>query len=387
MKVTVAILNDNVKSIKKTIVKTVEIIFIVFLLIALSFFIKNIYISPRLLNLATNLRQADKTAITTASVVKSAYPIFNEKNYIFSKDGNNKNNKKQKANDDKEDKDKSSTEIQILDSMVNDDARSSVQAMSKSQNKNINVTETSNYQKITIYDNVNILNYSDKKDIDISNISDKIITLTKTSDSILLYNTHTSESYSNSENYKFEYDGTYRSRNANFNMLKITDELQKNLADKNFKVKHDTTPHDYGTYNSSYSRSRVTVKNDLSQMGNVGLSIDVHRDAAGDLTYGPTVDIKGVKIAQCMIVLGFGTDTMKNPYWQDNLSLAIQLERIGNNYYPGLFKSILARNSVYNQDLNKFSILIEIGATGNTIDQAILSARCISNILNILYKN
>lgn len=381
MKVTVAILDENVKSIKNMIIKTIEIIFIIFLLFSVCFFIKCIYISPKLLNLATNLRQADEQMITTSSVIKSAYPIFNEKNYLFSKDKNNKNNKAK--DNDKE----TLNELETLDSMVDDDTKESVQAMSKKQNKNISVTESGSYQKITIYDNVSILNYSNNRDIDISNISDKIITLTKASDSILLYNTHTSESYSNSEKYQFEYDGTYRSRNADFNMLKVTSELQKNLSDKSFKVKHDTTPHDYGTYDSSYSRSRVTVKNDLTQIGNVGLSIDVHRDAAGDLTYGPTTDIKNVKIAQCMIVLGIGTDTMKNPYWQDNLSLAIQLARIGNNYYPNLFKCILVRNSIYNQDLNKFSILIEIGATGNTIDQAILSTRCLSNVFNILYKN
>ncbi len=105
-----------------------------------------------------------------------------------------------------------------------------------------------------------MLNYTDNRNMDIEGMTSRIITLTKASDSILLYNTHTSESYSNSDKYKFDYDGTYRSRNASFNMLKVTDELQKSLAEKNFNARHDTTPHDYGTYDSSYSKSRVTVK-------------------------------------------------------------------------------------------------------------------------------
>ena len=163
--------------------------------------------------------------------------------------------------------------------------------------------------------------------------------------------------------------------------------MKEYLSEKSFNVKHDTTPHDYGTYNSSYSNSRKTVKSDLIEMGNVGLSIDVHRDAAGDLTYGPTVEINGVTVAQCMIVLGVGTDTLSNPYWQDNLSFALQFQKLANSYYPGLFKPMLVRNSVYNQDLNKFSILIEIGATGNTIDQALLSTKCLTNVLNLMYKN
>ena len=45
------------------------------------------------------------------------------------------------------------------------------------------------------------------------------------------------------------------------------------------------------------------------------------------------------------------------------------------------------RNSVYNQDLNKYSLLMEFGATGNTIEEVMLSTRCIANLLNIIYKD
>lgn len=386
MKITVAILNKNTKAIQSFISRVIYISFVCFLVFAVCFFAKYIYVSPKVLNLATNLRQADEKNVNANDLLAFSYPIFNAKNYVLTDESqkNQEDLKRQKAENKpiETDQDK----IEIIDSLVDDDTRQSVQAMSKNEAKNVTVKDSENMQRINIY-NVEILNYSSNRNIDVSNLSDRIITLTKASDSILLYNTHTSESYSNSDKYKFEYDGVYRSRNSNFNMLKITDQFQKNLSEKNFKVKHDTTPHDYGTYNSSYSRSRITVKNDLKTIGNVGLSIDVHRDAAGDLTYGPTADIKGVKVAQCMIVLGLGNDTIKNPYWQENLSLAITLQRIGNTYYPGLFKAMILRNSVYNQDLNKFSILIEIGATGNTIDQALLSTRCLTNVLNILYKN
>jgi len=47
---------------------------------------------------------------------------------------------------------------------------------------------------------------------------------------------------------------------------------------------------------------------------------------------------------------------------------------------------MLIRNSVYNQDLNRYSLLIEVGATGNTLDEAYYATRCISNLLDIIYK-
>lgn len=379
MKITVAILNNNINSLKGFILKIFTAIFFIAIIIAFCFSIKYIKVSPNILNFASNIRQAEKNDMTISSIISYSYPIFNSKNYIFI--ANKKNNDTQvvRQDDDKE-------LLNKLDEMVSEDKINSVQVVAKNDQKNLNITDTDNLQKISIY-NVNILNYSNERSLDFDSLFSRVITLTKTSDSILLYNTHTSESYSNSDRYKFEYDGTYRSRNSEYNMLKITEQMKEYLSEKSFNVKHDTTPHDYGTYNSSYSNSRKTVKSDLIEMGNVGLSIDVHRDAAGDLTYGPTVEINGVTVAQCMIVLGVGTDTLSNPYWQDNLSFALQFQKLANSYYPGLFKPMLVRNSVYNQDLNKFSILIEIGATGNTIDQALLSTKCLTNVLNLMYKN
>ena len=48
---------------------------------------------------------------------------------------------------------------------------------------------------------------------------------------------------------------------------------------------------------------------------------------------------------------------------------------------------MIIRNSVYNQDLNRYSLLVEVGASGNTIEQAELATRCLTNLLNIIYKD
>ena len=60
---------------------------------------------------------------------------------------------------------------------------------------------------------------------------------------------------------------------------------------------------------------------------------------------------------------------------------------LADEVYPGLFKPMIIRNSIYNQDLNKYSLLIEVGASGNTLDEAYLATRCLSNLLNIIYKD
>ena len=75
-----------------------------------------------------------------------------------------------------------------------------------------------------------------------------------------------------------------------------------------------------------------------------------------------------------------------NKYWEENLSLALQIVKKGEEMYPGLFRHVLVRDARYNQHLNKGSLLVEVGATGNTLEEAYYGARCFANILSKIYK-
>ena len=88
-----------------------------------------------------------------------------------------------------------------------------------------------------------------------------------------------------------------------------------------------------------------------------------------------------------MLVMGIGYDGEENPYYFQNLKLALEIQMLANKIYPGLFRPMIIRNSVYNQDLCENSFLIEVGASGNTIEEATLATRCLSNLLNILYSD
>jgi stage II sporulation protein P len=54
--------------------------------------------------------------------------------------------------------------------------------------------------------------------------------------------------------------------------------------------------------------------------------------------------------------------------------------------YPGLFRHILVRDSRYNQHIEDGSILVEVGATGNTLEEAYYAARCLGNIIAKIYE-
>lgn len=362
--------NNNVVNFKLS--KIIYIIVVIFGIIILA---KYIPVSPDVIYFASNFRQAEGKNVKISDVL-NIYGIYNKGNYIF--DENIPIEKAEKLDPQKD-------AIEILDNIVKDKNEQSV--FGEKNETNVEITENSeNIQRINL-NKMKILNYSSKRELDFKTLATSNITLTKKSDKILLYNTHTSESYANSENYKFEYSGARRTLDANYNMLSVAKKFKENLDSKGFEVIHDTTPHDYGTYTSSYARSRITVKSALATMGNAGVIIDVHRDATSDLDYRPVVNINGVQVAQCMLVMGVGSDVTNNPYAEDNLKLAFKIQQIADEVYPGLFKPMIIRNSIYNQDLNKYSLLIEVGASGNTLEEAYLATRCLSNLLNIVYKD
>ncbi|MEG2310996.1 MAG: stage II sporulation protein P, partial [Clostridia bacterium] len=368
------ILNSICIKLKKS--KLILVIYI-FGILGFAICLKNIKISPKILNFATNFRQAQPNSIQFEDIL-NMYAMYNKSSYIL-KDVQQDIINENVALAVNENIDAYS----IIDMQC--DKITDIEVFSKTPNIVI-TEETKSLQRVSLGE-TKILNYSSRRNIDFNAILKTDVILTKQSDKILLYNTHTSESYSNSDEYKFEYDGIKRSRNANFNMLAIAKELKENLKCRGINAIHDTTPHDYGTYTSAYAKSRKTVKNAINNMGSAGISIDVHRDASSNLEFRPIVNIKGIEVSQLMFVMGIGTNTNKNEYYEQNLKLAIKIQQLADEIYPGLFRPMMIRDSIYNQDLNKYSMLVEVGATGNTIDEAKLATRCLTNLLNIIYKD
>jgi len=324
--------------------------------------------------MASNIRQAEKLNISKYEFMMMANKINSP--FLISDDENN-NTPKVENVDKANKKEKDSFDTSAVDT---------VDAFAIKKEPNLEIKNTDQVQKINVY-GMNISNYSSKRDIDILSLFEKNIVLTKKSDPILIYSTHTSESYTNSDRYKFDYSSTYRTREAKYNMLSVGSVLTNALKENNMNVIFDTTPHDYGSYEIAYTNSRKTIENAIASNERIGLAIDVHRDALGDLTKGLTVDINGKKVAQLMFVMGVGTASYENPYWEDNLALALKIQKLGEEMYPGLFRGMIIRNSKYNQDLIKHSFLIEVGTTGNTLEESYFAARCLANILNKFYNN
>lgn len=201
-------------------------------------------------------------------------------------------------------------------------------------------------------------------------------------DNIVIFHTHTCESYTSSENYQYQPTGNYRTTDINFSVVRVGNELTKYLQGYGYTVIHDSTYHDYPAYSGSYNRSLNTVENIL-QTTPSDIIIDIHRDAIGSRAdYAPTVKIGDDYAAQLMFVIGTNGGGLWHPNWQQNLQFAIEVQEKANELYSGLFKPIILRNSRYNQHLGKAACIIEVGATGNTLEQSINSMKYLAKILN-----
>ena len=204
---------------------------------------------------------------------------------------------------------------------------------------------------------------------------------------IVIYHTHTCESYTPTSENTYTASGNFRTTDLNYSVARVGTELSNHLINMGFNVIHDTTYHDYPAYTGSYTRSLETINNILKKNPTSELVIDLHRDALGSSsTYGPTVQIGDEVAAQLMFVIGTDGGGLDHKDWLYNFKLAVKIQEQANLMYPGLFKPIILRDSRYNQHVTKGACIIEVGATGNTLEECNTSMKYLAKVLEAIMK-
>lgn len=203
--------------------------------------------------------------------------------------------------------------------------------------------------------------------------------LTQDGPAVLIIHTHGTESYEKTEDY--QETSRYRTLNTFYNVVSIGDRIAQLLEDGGVEVLHDRSMHDYPSYTDAYNQSRKSVKDYLERYPSIRMVLDIHRDAlqASDGTQlGYTVSAGGEDAAQVMLVVGTNASGLKHPDWQQNLSLAVKLHAQLEKTTPGLCRPISFRSQRFNQDLSDGAMLVEIGAAGNTRQEALASAALVA---------
>lgn len=207
---------------------------------------------------------------------------------------------------------------------------------------------------------------------------------------VLIYHTHTTESYSLLDVGYYTGSLDTRSSKADRNMVRVGDDLCKYLNDMGIKTIHDTEIHD-DNYTGAYKHSRKSVLKYLEEYPSIEITIDVHRD---DITYEnktkvkPTATINGKKAARMMIIAGAQYGSVTNySTWEYNLRFDMAVQNKVNSMYPSLMRPILFAERKYNMDLTHNSFLLEVGTDANTLDEATYSARLFATALGELLKD
>ncbi len=199
---------------------------------------------------------------------------------------------------------------------------------------------------------------------------------------VLILHTHGSESYENTEGY--QEDSQYRTLDDRYNMVSIGDALAAQLESGGISVIHDRTLHDQPSYNGSYSNARKAIAGYLAEYPTIRLVLDLHRDAALDTAgnqIGYTVTTEKGEAAKLMLVMGTDSGGLTHRNWQENLSLGLKLHAQLNRSVPGLCRPLQLRSSRFNQDLSPGALLIEVGAAGNTRQEALLAAQLLGEAI------
>jgi len=205
---------------------------------------------------------------------------------------------------------------------------------------------------------------------------------------VLILHTHTSESYTPTPGDTYEQTSEYRTLNPAYNMLAVGDHVAALLEKAGIHVLHDRQFHDYPSYNGSYNHAQESTEGILAQHPSIRLVLDLHRDAA-DTPTGQMVtqaSVGSADSAQLMIVVGTGSGGLPHPDWEENCALALKLHCVLEKENPGICRDLTLSYSRYNQHLSPGALLVEVGAAGNTLDEALVAAGALAHGIITLFQ-
>lgn len=205
--------------------------------------------------------------------------------------------------------------------------------------------------------------------------------LTQGQPQVLILHSHATESYTRTAQSYYEPSAAYRTLDNRYNMIRVGEALKEALEAKGIGVIHDTTLHDHPLYSDAYINSREAVQQWQAQYPSISLVIDLHRDAAGETAAGQlktSAVVNGEASAQLMIVVGSNAGGRIHPNWKDNMALAAKLHAQLEKRFPGICRPISFRTERFNQDLSPGALLIEVGAAGDTLEQALVAAAALA---------
>ncbi len=216
--------------------------------------------------------------------------------------------------------------------------------------------------------------------LELNNLLNKDLTLEDNGDGpqILIYHTHASENFLDSV-----------PGDASTTIVGAGDKLADLLEGYGFRVLHHTGVYD-GERDAAYDAALPAIEQILQENPSIQVVIDLHRDEmSGDRKL--VMDLQGRPTARFMFFNGLSYSRKKgeiaylqNPYIADNLAFSFQAQVAANEYYPGIARKIYLKAYRYNMHLCSRSMLIELGAQNNTVEEIMNACEPLAHVLAIV---
>ena len=195
---------------------------------------------------------------------------------------------------------------------------------------------------------------------------------------ILIYHTHSQEGFVDS-NYS----------DPSTTIVGAGELLAQYLRNYGFNVIHDTGTYDLANRDYAYSCAAPAIEKILEENPSIEVVIDLHRDGVAEGTHMVT-EQNGKTMAQFMFFNGLSRpvargeiDYLKNENIGENLAFSFQAQRVANAYYPGLARRIYLKGYRYNMHYKGKSLLVELGAQTNTVEEIMNAVEPLANIIRL----
>ncbi len=228
--------------------------------------------------------------------------------------------------------------------------------------------------------------YVSINDLNLSKLASKDLTLDLHSKEpkILIFHTHSQEAFIDS-----------KVGNPDESVVALGSKLAEILVnDYKIPVVHDKGEYDIKdgklVRNQSYENMDIAIRKILEKYPSIEVTIDLHRDGVDKNTH-LVKKINNKNFAKIMFFNGVtkynnngepvDIPGLVNPYVQDNLAFSLQMFLNMNEKYPGLTRKNYIKPYRYSLHLKPRSLLVEVGAQTNTLEEALNSMNILAEVL------
>lgn len=197
---------------------------------------------------------------------------------------------------------------------------------------------------------------------------------------ILIYHTHSQEAFADSI-----------PGDSGTSIVGVGEHLANILREEyGYRVLHHTGQYDVDSRDDAYGKALPALKQILEENPTIQVVIDLHRDQMPEETK-LVMDLDGRPTARFMFFNGLSRtkqsgdiDYLQNDNIGMNLATSFQMQLKCEEYYPGLTRKIYLKGYRYNMHLCPRTLLVELGAQNNTVEEAMNACDPLAHVIDMV---